>query len=203
MITGFKYVPAHRYNRDKTDDLPKGMDSKAHHAAKRGARTNRLQWSRNASLSFGARLSEDLEANSTWEDLEQLLGDEGLSLEEKGQGLVVGDGQSYAKFSNLGLTISAKAFEKRRKRKHTDLSRLFEPKRERKPLFSVDGVDIARALASMGLGDQEDIANAVQTAVEERAQARGLSTTTLTPAFLAPEPKPAKRRRQKPANRSR
>ncbi len=45
--------------------------------------------------------------------MEAALAKDGLALEAKGQGLVVGTPASYAKFSRLGLTTSAKAFAQR------------------------------------------------------------------------------------------
>ena len=102
-------MPAHAFNPEMTDDLPKQPNSNATFAAKRGAPTNRPQWPNADARALGERLSEDLDQASGWEDVEAAIAAEGLALEAKGQGLVVGTSASYAKFSRLGLTTSAKA----------------------------------------------------------------------------------------------
>ena len=110
---GFEYVPAHRFNPDQTADRTKKPNKRATWAAKRGAKTDRRQWSRNASRAYGATLAERLDRASTWEDLEAAFAEDGLTLEAKGTGLVAGTATSYTKLSALGLTRTAKDFEKR------------------------------------------------------------------------------------------
>lgn len=52
---GFAYVPAHVFNPELADNLPKKPNKRATRAAKRGARTDRLQWSRRQSRTFSDR----------------------------------------------------------------------------------------------------------------------------------------------------
>lgn len=157
---GCEYTPAHAYNPEQTEQLPKKPDSPATYAGRRGAETMRPQWSRAAARRFGEQISEDLDRSSSVEDLEFLLAEHGLAVEPKGKGFVVGDSRSYAKFSSLGLTTWAQArgfdFSTRR-------SKVF-----RKPVLCVDAVDIVRAFVTLGLATQDDVRSAVEDARMER-----------------------------------
>lgn len=166
---GFRYSPAHRYNLDDTDHLTKKPNSKATYAAKRGANTNRSQWPKTKARAFGERLSEQLDAASTWDDLSTIVADHGLTLEEKGQGYVVGNDTSYTKLSSLGLQKSAHGFTKHKLRRKKPPALFDTPAHsKRRPLFTVDEVDLARVFVSMGLVEQ----NAVRLAVEDAVAAR-------------------------------
>lgn len=110
---GFLYVPPHSFHPEQTDQLPKAPNSNATYAARNGAPTDRMQWSAQHSREFGATISDTLDRASSWEDLEAAFADHGLTLEAKGQGLVVGDAESYIKFSKLGLQITANGLEKK------------------------------------------------------------------------------------------
>jgi hypothetical protein len=204
---GFQYAPAHRFNREMTDDQAKKPNTRATWAARRGAKTDRTQWSRKASHAFGAHISERLDRAAGWEDVETAFADEGLSLEAKGSGLVVGDATTYTKLSALGLTTTAKGFEIR-------FGRSFADERARKtetarPWFAVDAVDIAKSLVAWGLADTSDIRRAVDNASAERESKlsaapmavrmmreikRLMSATNLTPLpHRSPRRKPVKR----------
>jgi hypothetical protein len=163
---GFRTVPAHSFNPDLTEDLPKQPSSPAAYAARRGAATTRPQWSRRQADVFSRRISERLDAASTWEDLMQLFADEGLTLEAKGKGHVVGNTISYTKLSALGLQWTAKGFQRRRQPTRRAL-----PKR---PI--IDEVDIARGLAMFGLVDR-----AVVRQVIEDVQGRRLARLARRP----------------------
>lgn len=176
----FDYVPAHAFNPEPTDDLPKKPNSRATYAARRGANTRRTQWSKTASRALGAKLSECLDQAATWDDVETALADEGLTLEAKGHGLVVGTPAAYSKFSALGLTTSAKDFEKRFGSSFQRSQE--EPSRPTRPVFSVDAVDIAKALAIWGLATKDDVHAAIDAAANERAQR--LAQATLATQML-------------------
>lgn len=164
---GFSVAPVHRFNPEATYDQPKGPNTPATFAAKRGAPTRRPQWSRHHADTFGARLSADLPTGATLDDLQDLLTDYGLSLTHKGQGLIIGDAQSYTKFSSLGLVLSGKDTIQRRPVPHT--KRQPQPRRS---FFDVDTVDLARAFAAWGLLDHSDVQAAVIEANEVRNQTR-------------------------------
>ncbi|MCB1512758.1 MAG: relaxase/mobilization nuclease domain-containing protein [Hyphomicrobiaceae bacterium] len=155
----FDYVPAHTFSPEETEDLPKNPGSKAVYAAKRGATTERVQWSQQQSRRFAERISEQLDQAASWDDLETAFADHGLALEAKGKGYVVGDKSSYTKLSRLGLVRTAKGFSRRR----VAPSRKFKVNR---PL--VDTVDIARGLAALGLASHDAVRDAVNAAHAER-----------------------------------
>jgi Relaxase/Mobilisation nuclease domain len=147
---GFLYVPSHTFNPDATDAKPKKPQKAAHYAAKRGARTNRLQWSRRDARGLASLLSENLDQASTIGDIAIALADLGLTLEQKGKGYVAGNADSYVKLSALALTASAKSHAKRRAPKRTSDARPATEKRKAsgRSIFAVDAVDIARVLGS-------------------------------------------------------
>ena len=170
---GFAYVPAHTFNPELTDELPKKPNSRATYAAKRGANTNRTQWSKHVSRQFGERLAEELDASSTWEDLMALLEESDLAIEEKGQGLVVCNGDSYTKLSSLRLNKTAKGFGKRYVPPVRRTRREAEP--QARSIFAVDGVDMTRALVSAGLAERQAVRDAVNDAITAREERFGTS----------------------------
>jgi hypothetical protein len=149
---GFQHVPTHAFDPELTDELPKKPNSRAHYAAKRGAQTNRPQWPKATSRAYGAAVAEELVHVSTWEEVDKVLADDGLVIEPKGQGLVVGDAQSYTKFSALGLGVTASDLTQklgprpmapktaRRSRRRSD-SRLPSPKIPAPPVPNVPRPD--------------------------------------------------------------
>lgn len=165
---GFQYVPPHSFEPDLTDALPKAPNSNATWAAKRGADTRRSQWSAAESRSYGDRISERLDRGSTWDDIAAVFAEDGLTLEPKGRGYIVGNAVAYTKLSKLGLTMTAHGLAKsvtscvsgRRRSipRHTAAAR-----GSRRSIFTVDAVDIARAI-----GTQADLQHAVQEAVRQR-----------------------------------
>ncbi len=164
---GFEHVPSHRFNREQTDTFSKKPDTPATYAARRGAATNRPQWSRNGARLFGEELSEYLGPDATCGDLEEALAEHGLRLERKGKGFVVGDDISYTKLSRLELAPDVEARLLARA--------LILPPPHRKDVPGrplVDGVDIVRALAMWGLADREDVIDAIEEEVTRREEAR-------------------------------
>jgi len=175
---GFKHVPPHSFHPEDTHDHMKAPNSNATFAAKRGAPTSRPQWSRASANVYSGRISELLDHGSTWDDIETLFAEDGFTLEAKGQGWVVGNAQSYVKLSALALMMTANGLAKRRppaikRRKRpaapTNRSKL---KRFQRNIWTVDAVDIARAI-----GTKDQIRAAVQ-------EARGQRKTRLAKAPL-------------------
>jgi len=159
---GFAHVPSHTFNPVETADLPRKPNSAATYAARRGAKTSRPQWSARDATEYAARLSEHLDAASSWEDMEALLAEDGLTLEAKGPGHVVGDAASYVKLSALGLQKTAKGFTKRRAPARKP-RRSPSPQPSGRHWWDVDAVDIARAI-----GTREELRAAVQAMVGRR-----------------------------------
>lgn len=163
---GFQYVPAHRFNVDPTDECPKKPNKRATWAARRGAKTDRTQWSKKASREFGQHVSERLDRAATWDDLETAFAEEGLTLEAKGRGLVAGTTASYTKFSALGISSTAKDFESR-------FGITFADRHTRKGnsarrVFSVDAVDITKFFAMFGLATKADVRQAIDDVTKAR-----------------------------------
>lgn len=157
---GFRAVPAHLFAPDETDEMPKKPNSRATYAGKRGAPTTRLQWSRANARELGARISETLDAASTWDDLVGLVDAEGYRLEVKGRGNVVGDISGYAKLSSLRLAHTAKDLRTRKRRAERS-SRKTKP---RHSAFAVDAIDIAQAMVTLGLAHRSAVREAVEAA---------------------------------------
>lgn len=183
---GFEHAPAHTFNPAQTDAQEKLPNTAATYAARRGAQTNRPQWSKAKARTFGVEISEQLTADATSEDVRELLAANGLSLEAKGRGFVVGDESAYAKLSSLGLTTSARALARGRDHMpsppHANTSA-----RQHRSVFAVDAVDLVRAFHTLGLLSREDVQAAVDDAKAERQQrqlatemARAKHTTALT-----------------------
>lgn len=118
--------------------------------------------------------------------------DNGLQVEAKGKGLVVGNTTSYAKLSSLKLHLSAHGMSLIRSLAKTPH---MTPMR-RRPLFNVDEVDIVRALETCGLADRDDIRKAVHSAKDRQQAARRLrakaqQTSTLSPLLGFAPTRPA------------
>lgn len=141
----FAYVPPHSFHPELTDQLPKAPNSNATYAARGGARTDRPQWPRAQARAYGKSVSEKLDKAASWEDIERAFAEDGLTLEEKGEGLVVGNARAYTKLSALKLKATAKSLE----RKHGGISAQ-RARRKQIPFrpWTVDEVDIARALGT-------------------------------------------------------
>lgn len=172
---GFVYAPAHAFNPELTDELPKAPNSAASYAGKRGAPTRRMQWSARSARIYTERVSEHLERGATWDDLLMLLAEDGLTVEAKGRGHVVGDARSYVKLSALGLQFSAKGPVRRRPQTQGPKSRWSRP--------LVDAVDLARGLAALGLVDLSAVRDALREA--EAARLARLANAPLIVQLLA------------------
>lgn len=194
---GFAFVPAHTYNPELTDNQAKLPDTSATYAAKRGAPTSRPQWSRETARALGAELSEQLTQDSTADDVASMLADRGLRLETKGRGFVVGDDNSYAKLSSLGLTASAKALARLRAAAQSPLHGAVPSHRHHSTAFYVDAVDIVRAFMAWGLTDKTDLLAAIQDVQRERQSNKKRATTSTMLAPLIPPPKGRSVRLQK------
>lgn len=167
---GFRYQPAHRYNREETDHLPKQPAKRARYAAHRGANTDRTQWSRKQSRQFGSRLSERLDQAAGWQDVVTAFEEHGLVLEEKGSGLVAGTAESYTTFSALNLNWSAKEFEKRFRVPFSAFAQ--RSRQTQRHWFDMDDVDLVRAFVRFGLAEQADVGRAIDSKRRLREQLR-------------------------------
>lgn len=186
---GFEYIPSHSFDPELTDELPQLPDSKSHRAARKGANTGRVKWSKRASREFGEYLSTNLDRATTIDDLNQLAGDHGLAFEPKGRGIVLGDNQGYATLSSLGLSLTANGMVRRRPSEETGITLSRPPQRH---WFDVDAVDITRAFMGLGLATKDDLMDAIN---DQRA-ARAAKVAARPAAPLIPTlPIPAPTRR--------
>lgn len=170
---GYRYLPMHTFHPEATAHLPKQPNSRSRYAAKRGADTKRPQWSRKRSCAYGHEISHRFDQATSWDDLEYLFAEDGLTLERKGKGqksgLIVGDGKAYTKFSALKLKRSAKGLAKsfggayRKSRSSSAMRHLFVPSAPSRAIWTVDAIDMARAL-----GSKDALKTAVQDAVRQR-----------------------------------
>lgn len=167
---GFAFVPAHAFNPELTDTVPKLPNSPATYAGKRGAPTLRPQWSKAQARGMGERISEDITMDATPDDVQDILAQHGLEIEAKGKGHIVGNALGYAKLSSLGLQSSAKHMARTIGAKTSRLLNVAAAYRHRH-VFDVDTVDIARAFHAMGLLSKEDVHQAIDDLKSER-QAR-------------------------------
>jgi hypothetical protein len=113
--------------------------------------------------------SEDIDAASSWEDLQALFARDGYSLEPKASGWVVGNLSGYAKLSALGLRRSAKAMPRF---PATGIIGTFKPGRPRRHIPLVDAVDIAKGLAAWGLVSREEVRATISESIEVRNERR-------------------------------
>ncbi len=189
---GFTFVPAHAFNPEQTDTFAKFPDSPATYAGKRGAPTLRPQWSKAQARAMGERISEDLTMEATPDDVLDILAQDGLAVEAKGKGHVVGNTNGYAKLSSLGLTASAKNLARTVAATPSNLHSIMPSHQHGRTVFDVDAVDIARAIQTLGLLTEEDVRQAIDDVKAERQARRRpsvatdlMATTGLTPLSAA------------------
>lgn len=194
---GFEYVPAHQFNRDLTDELQQLPDTKAHRAAKGGAKTGRVKWSRAASREIGEYLSETLDRAGGVDDLEELAASLGLEFEAKGRGYVLGNAEGYATLSSLGLKKSAQGYQ----RIHAPIAEHAVFKDTGRRWFDIDKVDITRAFMAWGITDKDDLVRAIKDMQAERAARSKPDTRTALSTLASSSGRPAKplkRNQQRP-----
>ena len=189
---GFAFTPAHAFNPELTEALPKLPDSPATYAGKRGAPTLRPQWSKAQARAMGERISEDLTMAATPDDVLDALAQHGLAVEAKGKGHVVGNAHGYAKLSSLGLTASAKHLARMVGTMPSQPHSTMPSRQHGRTVFDVDAVDIARAFQTLGLLTEEDVRQAIDDVKAERQARRKpsvaanlMATTGLTPLSAA------------------
>lgn len=175
---GFEYAPAHSFDPEMTDELPQLPDSKSFRAAKNGANTGRVKWSKRASREFGEHLSENLDRGTTLDDLQMLASEHGLAFEQKGRGIVLGNTEGYATLSSLNLALSANGMVRRRENP-IDIRRPNPPQRH---WWDVDAVDLTRAFMAWGIKTKEDLKQVIK---DQRAEREMKAAARKTDGFLS------------------
>ncbi len=170
---GFRHVPTHRHNPEATAHLQKKPNSRATYAAKRGANTARVQWSREQSTAFGAELSEHFDRATSTDDIARHVADQGLQVVAKGNGFIVGNATGYAKLSSLRLTATARdgLLRSYRAKQSPILPAASIPTSPAgaRSIFYVDAIDIVRAFVTLGLADKSQLRSAIDDAAAARA----------------------------------
>lgn len=167
---GFDYVPSHRYSAadDALDGRGRGPRKADLQKARRERQEPLPQMSKEKSRAIGNDIGRQLPSAQSWGDLDALMARSGYRLELKGQGAALIGECDYAKLSSLGVGAALK-----------DLERLFGSSlaehRKRGPEL-IDGIDIAKALVTMGLADRKAVAVAVEDAIQQREAARPAPT---------------------------
>jgi len=100
---------------ERVDDLSGGgtVSDAEYWRSKREGRQPQMPFSRDAIQSLRGRLYDDFGQAESWDDLTKRLEARGLTLERKGQGLVLTNGERFAKLSEMGKGIRMKALEAR------------------------------------------------------------------------------------------
>jgi len=100
---------------ERVDDLDDGgtVSDAEYWRAKREGRQPQMPFSRDVIQSLRGRLYDDFGQAESWDDLAKRLEARGLDLERKGQGLVLTNGEHFAKLSEMGKGVRMKALEAR------------------------------------------------------------------------------------------
>lgn len=100
---------------ERVDDLDDGgtVSDAEYWRAKREGRSPQTPFSKDAIQSLRGRLYDDFGQAESWDDLAGRLEARGLTLERKGQGIVLTNGECFAKLSEMGKGVRMKALEAR------------------------------------------------------------------------------------------
>jgi hypothetical protein len=99
---------------ERVDDLDGGTVSDAEYwRAKREGRQPQEPFFREAIQNLRERLFDEFGQAESWDDLTRRLEARGLTLERKGQGLVLTNGERFAKLSDMGKGVRMRALEAR------------------------------------------------------------------------------------------
>jgi hypothetical protein len=99
--------------RDVVEDYGPAVSDTEYWQAKREEREAQLPFGKDAVGDLRRRLKDDFYRAQTWADLNYRLGQKGITLERKGQGLILTDGERYAKLSEMGKGLRFQTLEKR------------------------------------------------------------------------------------------
>jgi hypothetical protein len=102
---GLNVLRNREYGREhEIDNEPTPTDAE-YWQAKREDREARMRFGKGRIVGLRALLRDDFWQASSWKDLTQRLNDKGLTLEMKGRGLIITDGEGYAKLSEMGKGV--------------------------------------------------------------------------------------------------
>jgi hypothetical protein len=128
---GLRYVPGRHNEPEQFRDTPKRVRSKEHRMAERLGTVDQLRprWTKEQIAEKRDRLAETIEKSGSWTELTRALANDGITLERKGQGIVLGDASGTMKLSDLKKDIRLKPLEARFGQSWTD----YELARDQEP----------------------------------------------------------------------
>ncbi|MGD9730497.1 MAG: relaxase/mobilization nuclease domain-containing protein [Nitrospiraceae bacterium] len=128
---GLEFVPGRHNSKERyRDRTRRARDGSYRQARKEGRGEARPSWSRERVAQERQRLAPQFETARSWLDLEARLAQSHMTLERKGQGLVIVDATGEMKLSSLGKQVRLSALEER----YGEAFATHAPERARKPL---------------------------------------------------------------------
>ena len=110
---GLEFVPGRHNTKEKMRDQPRRASDGSYRKAKKDKQPPRTMWSPERVRAERDDLVATLETARSWDDLGQRLAQKGLTLDGKGQGIVITDGASEVKLSALGKGIRKPKLEEK------------------------------------------------------------------------------------------
>ncbi|MFN3627699.1 MAG: relaxase/mobilization nuclease domain-containing protein [Parvibaculum sp.] len=102
----------HQLEREEVDYLGTVSDAE-YWRARREKRAPQIAFAKDDIADLRRRLRDDFIRALDWDDLAQRLAGKGITLERKGQGLVLTDGERFAKLSDMGKGVRFRVLEER------------------------------------------------------------------------------------------
>lgn len=99
--------------RDVVEDFGPTVSDAEYWQARREQREAQIPFAKDDIADLRRRLKDDFIRARDWDDLAQRLADKGVTLERKGQGLILTDGERFAKLSDMGKGVRFHALEER------------------------------------------------------------------------------------------
>ncbi len=110
---GLTEVPGRLANEERFQKKPRRPQKGEQRMAERLDVTTLDHWSKEDVTELKDRLSPAFEAADSWDTLEQKLQEEGVTLYAKGPGLILTNGEHYAKLSEMGKKVRKTELEER------------------------------------------------------------------------------------------
>jgi len=110
---GLTEVPGRLSSEERFEKEPRRPQKGEQRMAERLDVTTLDHWSKEDVTELKDRLTPTFEAADSWETLEQKLQEEGVTLYAKGPGLILTNGEKYAKLSEMGKTVRKTELEER------------------------------------------------------------------------------------------
>lgn len=110
---GLTEVPGRLSDEDRFEKEPRRPQKGEQRMAERLDVTTLDHWSKEDVTELKDKLAPSFEAADSWETLEQKLQEDGVTLYAKGPGLILTNGECYAKLSEMGKTVRKTDLEER------------------------------------------------------------------------------------------